>query len=98
MIYTAPYVMFFLRADPLRGRVEGGWALEIETFLNPVKWHRAVRRVPFGAQKVKIPPPPSHPPLSHISTYTPMNSGQCSTLKPQNLLEINRKKTVTYIK
>jgi hypothetical protein len=27
-------------------------ALEVETFLGPVKWHRADRRVPFGAQKV----------------------------------------------
>jgi hypothetical protein len=31
--------------------VRGSWAMEIETFLGPVKWHRAVRRVPFGAQK-----------------------------------------------
>ncbi len=28
-----------------------GWALEFERFLGPVKWHRADRRVPFGAQK-----------------------------------------------
>ncbi len=27
------------------------WALEIEAILGPVKWHRAVRRAPFGAQK-----------------------------------------------
>ncbi len=27
---TAPYVMFLMRADPLRGQVGGGWALEIE--------------------------------------------------------------------
>ncbi len=26
-----------------------GWALEFERFLGPVKWHRADRRVPFGA-------------------------------------------------
>jgi hypothetical protein len=45
-----PQVMFMMRADPLRRQVGGGWALEIETFLGPVKWHRAVRRVPFGAQ------------------------------------------------
>jgi hypothetical protein len=32
-----------------------GWALEIEIFLGPEKWHRAVRRVPFGAKKVKGP-------------------------------------------
>ncbi len=31
--------------------MRGGSALEIKTFLGPVKWHRAVRRVPFGAQK-----------------------------------------------
>jgi hypothetical protein len=53
MIYTAPYVMFLMSADPLRGQVGGGWALEIETFLGPVKWHRAVWRVPFGGQKVE---------------------------------------------
>jgi hypothetical protein len=49
MIYTAPYVMLLMRANPLRGQVGEGWALEIETFLGPLKWHRAVRRVPFGA-------------------------------------------------
>ncbi len=42
--------MFLMRADPLQGQVGRGWALEIVTFLGPVKWHRAVRRVPFGAQ------------------------------------------------
>jgi hypothetical protein len=29
MIYTAPCIMFWMRADPLRGQVEGGGALEI---------------------------------------------------------------------
>ncbi len=53
MIYTAPCVMFFMRADTLRGQVEGDWALEMESFLGPVKWHRADRRVPFGAQKTQ---------------------------------------------
>jgi|LakMenEpi03Aug12_release.lakeMendotaPanAssembly.Ray.scaffolds.fasta_scaffold1501617_1 hypothetical protein len=48
MIYTATYIMFLLRANPLRGQVGGGWDLEVETFLGPVKWHRAIRRVPFG--------------------------------------------------
>jgi hypothetical protein len=33
MIYTAPYVMLLMWANPLRGQVGGGWALEIETFL-----------------------------------------------------------------
>jgi hypothetical protein len=36
---------------PLRGEVGGGWALEIMTFLGPVQWQRAERRLPFGAQK-----------------------------------------------
>ncbi len=39
------------RAYPVRGQVGGGWALDIESFLGPVKWHRADRRVSFGAQK-----------------------------------------------
>jgi hypothetical protein len=47
MIYTAPCIMFWMRAYPLRGQVGGGWALEIKSFLGPVKWHRADRRVPF---------------------------------------------------
>jgi hypothetical protein len=55
MIYTAPYVMLLMRANPLRKQVGRGWALEIETFLDPVKWHRAVRRVPFGAQAMDLP-------------------------------------------
>ncbi len=42
-----------IRAYPLRGQVGGGWALEIESFLGPVKWLRADRRVPFGAQKTR---------------------------------------------
>jgi hypothetical protein len=51
MIYTAPCIMFLMRADTFRGQVGGDWALEVESFLGPVKWHRADRRVPFGAQK-----------------------------------------------
>ncbi len=47
MIYTAPCTMFRMRAYPLQGQVGGGWALEFESFLGPVKWHRADRRVPF---------------------------------------------------
>jgi hypothetical protein len=53
MIYTALCVMFLMRADTLRGQVGWGWALEIESFFSPVKWHRANRRVPFGAQKTR---------------------------------------------
>ncbi len=32
----------------------GGWAQAIESFFGPVKWHRADRRVPFGAQKSSV--------------------------------------------
>jgi hypothetical protein len=52
---TAPCVMLLMRANPLRGQVGGGWALEIETFFGPMKWHRAIRRVPFREfKKVEI--------------------------------------------
>ncbi len=51
MIYTAPCIMFWMCAYTLRGQVGGDWALEIERFLGPVKWHQADMRVPFGAQK-----------------------------------------------
>ncbi len=54
MIYTAQYVMLLTRANSRRGQVGGDWALEIDTFLGPVQWHRAVRRVPFGVQKVDV--------------------------------------------
>jgi hypothetical protein len=51
MIFTGLCVMFLIRADTLLGQVGGGWALEMESFLGPVKWHQADRQVPFGAQK-----------------------------------------------
>jgi hypothetical protein len=56
MIYICTYDLY----GPVRnifdvgrcGQVGGGWGcLEMESFLRPVKWHRADRRVPFGAQK-----------------------------------------------
>ncbi len=49
MIYSALCIMFLMRADPLRGHVGGGWSLENEIFMGPVKWHRADGRVPYGA-------------------------------------------------
>jgi hypothetical protein len=33
MIYTAPCIMFWVRAYPLRGEVGGVWALEFSSFL-----------------------------------------------------------------
>jgi hypothetical protein len=50
VIYTRPCIMFWRRGYTLRGEVGGGWALEFLRFLGPVKWHRADRRVPFGAR------------------------------------------------
>jgi hypothetical protein len=63
MIYTAPS-MIWMHAYPLRGQVGGGWAMEFDIFLGPVKLHRADRRVPFGAQKTWEfqGPTPSHLP------------------------------------
>jgi hypothetical protein len=46
--------MLLMQANPLRGQVGGGWAQEIKTFLGLVKWHRAVRRVPFGPRQKKL--------------------------------------------
>ncbi len=40
-----------MRADAFRGEVGGDWAMEMESFLGPVKCHRADSQVPFGAQK-----------------------------------------------
>jgi hypothetical protein len=40
-IYTAPCIMFWMRAYTLRGEMGGGWALEFPSFLGPVKWERA---------------------------------------------------------
>jgi hypothetical protein len=61
-IYTAPCIMFWMVAYTLRGEVGGGWALEFPSFLGPVKWERADRLVPFGAQKTREfqGPTPSH--------------------------------------
>jgi hypothetical protein len=51
MIYSAPYVMFLKRADPLRGEGEGGWALGNDTFLGPEM--EASKASAIWAQKLK---------------------------------------------
>jgi hypothetical protein len=48
LICTAHCKMFWMHAYPLRGEVGGGWALEFESFLGPVK---------FGAQPQPFPLP-----------------------------------------
>jgi hypothetical protein len=53
MILYGPVRNDFARADTLCGEVGGGWTLEIESFLGPVKWHRDDRRVPYVAQKTR---------------------------------------------
>jgi hypothetical protein len=50
MIYMAPYVILLIRAIPL-GKVGRGWALEIETFLGLVKWHRVISAI-WGVKKI----------------------------------------------
>jgi hypothetical protein len=54
-------LMPFDAGKSITSHVGGGWALEIETFLGPVKWHQAIRGVPFGPKKFEIsraqPPP-----------------------------------------
>jgi hypothetical protein len=54
-----------MRTDTLRGQL--GWlGPGTGEFLRPVKWHRADRRVLYGAQKTRLPlrlPPFPHPEL-----------------------------------
>ncbi len=45
------HIVFLMRADPFREQVEGGWALEFESFLGPANGMKADSQVPFGAQK-----------------------------------------------
>ncbi len=64
MIYKAPCVMFLMRADTLHGQVGRGWALETESFLGPVKWHRADGECHLGPTKLenaRAQPPPTFP-------------------------------------
>jgi hypothetical protein len=51
----ALYAMLLMWENPVLGQVGGDWALEIKTFLGPVKQHRTVRPVPCGAQKADLP-------------------------------------------
>ncbi len=41
--HPTPCVMFLMSVAPLQGQEGEGWALEIESFLSPVKWHRSNR-------------------------------------------------------
>jgi hypothetical protein len=45
--FTAPYVMFLMRADTLRGGVGERWVLEIGAFMGPVQVCNGIE--PLGA-------------------------------------------------
>ena len=53
MIYTAPCVMLLMQAVFIVRTSERGVGPGNQDFLGPVKWHRAVRRVLFGAPKTR---------------------------------------------
>jgi hypothetical protein len=58
MIYSAPCVLFLMPADSLRGEVGGGgggMALEIESFLGPLKWHKPIGECHLGPEKPTSP-------------------------------------------
>ncbi len=76
MIYTAPCIIVWMRAYPLRGQVGGGWVLEFKSFLGPVKWYRADRQEPYGAKKLensRAQPPPTCPSYEYASIQNIMH-------------------------
>jgi hypothetical protein len=78
--------------------VGGGWALEIETFLDPMKRHRAVRRVTLGAQKIKIrdfqgstpQPPPTGPLTQVMDLFAPHQKHYVHLLRIRNHGSVNK--------
>jgi hypothetical protein len=55
MIYTAPFVMFLMRADTLREEVGGwGWRWKSRVFWAPVKWHEPIGECYLGPKKEKF--------------------------------------------
>jgi hypothetical protein len=47
--------MLLMPADPLLGKVGGGWALDISTFLGP-KWHSPEGSIPFHRAQKSLDP------------------------------------------
>jgi hypothetical protein len=47
--------MFWMRAYPLRGQVGRCWALKIDSFLGPVKWHEPKGECHLGPKKCTRP-------------------------------------------
>ncbi len=71
MIYTALYVMFLMRANPLLGQVGGGWALEISPN-GSIPFHRPKKVSISRAQ-----PPPTCP--SNGSAHHYLKNDQASS-------------------
>jgi hypothetical protein len=73
--------MLLMLADSLREKVGEGWALEIESFLGPVKWHGAIRRVLniWGTKKQRFPGPNPFP-LTHVMDLPASNGADKSIL------------------
>ncbi len=54
MIYTAPCIMFLDACISITRGSGRGWALEFSSFLGPVKWHLADRRVPYHRAQMAL--------------------------------------------
>ncbi len=67
MIYTAPRVIVFMRAGPLLGELGGGLALEISSFLGPLKWHEPIGECHLGPPRFS---PSNCPPYSPLPSRT----------------------------
>jgi hypothetical protein len=85
MIYTAPCIMFWMRAYPLRGQVVGGWALEFESCW--ALWNGIVPRGEwhFGAKKKlensRAQPPPTCPSNGYALCFWPVLLQNGCTMK-----------------
>jgi hypothetical protein len=69
MIYTDPYAMLLMRANPLETGRGLGPGVEIKTFLGPVKWHRALVECHLGPKKVEISRDQTPPTCPHQKHY-----------------------------
>ncbi len=79
MIYTAPCVMFLMRADPLRGQARGGWALEIKIILGLWNGIEAIGKCHLGPKNTRF-PGPNPLPLAQV-----MDMSASKIIKHRNL-------------
>jgi hypothetical protein len=80
-LYSPCIMMFWMRANLLQGQVGGDWALEFESFLGPVKWHRSEQigsprgrfQGPYWggwrSRCIKVPVRPARATPPHYKTY-----------------------------